>query len=78
MGPSLEVMFEADEIILDISEQGLVLENGWTITPHTYRGVSELLLISLTRKNSITQFVDNTFVKCMCACRYGTHDLVIK
>ena len=65
-------MFEGEQITLDIPKEDLVLENGWTITPHTTPGVSELLLISLARKNSVTQFVDSTFVMCMCACRYGT------
>ena len=59
-------MFEGQQITLDIPEEGLMLENGWTITPYTYYGVSELLLISLARKNSVTQFVDSTFVMCMC------------
>ena len=56
MGPSLVVMFEGEQITLDIPMEGIVLENGWTITPQTYPGVSELLLISLARKNSVTQF----------------------
>ena len=71
LGPDQEVVFEGEQITLDIPEEGIVLDSGWTITPHTYPGVSELL-ISLARKNSVTQFVDNTFVMCMCAYRYGT------
>lgn len=43
MGPDSEVMFEAGQITLDIPIEGLVLGNGWTITPQTYPGVSELL-----------------------------------
>ena len=78
MGPDFEVIFEREQIVLDIPKEGLVLENGWTITPYAAPGVSELLLISLARKNSVTQLVDNTFVMCMCACRCGTHDWVIK
>ena len=40
VGPDQEVMFEEEQITLDIPEEGLVLESGWTITPHTYPGVS--------------------------------------
>ena len=40
MGPDQEVMFEEEQITLDIPEEGIVLESGWTITPHTYPGVS--------------------------------------
>ena len=40
LGPDQEVMFEEEQITLDIPEEGLVLESGWTITPHTYPGVS--------------------------------------
>ena len=43
VSPDVEVMFEDDQITLDIPKEGLVLESGWTITPHTYPGVSELL-----------------------------------
>ena len=32
--------FEGDEITLDIAVEGVVLENGWTITPYTHPGVS--------------------------------------
>ena len=34
------VMFEEDEIRLDIAAEGVVLENGWTITPLTEPVVS--------------------------------------
>ena len=40
MGPYQEVVFEGEKIILDIPKEGVVLENGWTITPDTYPGVS--------------------------------------
>ena len=40
MGPYQEVVFEGEKIILDIPKKGVVLENGWTITPDTYPGVS--------------------------------------
>jgi len=39
VGPLQEVAFEG-EITLDIPKEGLVVENGWSITPHTYSGVS--------------------------------------
>ena len=42
LGPDQEVTFEQDQITLDIPKEGLVLQNGWTITPHTYPGVSLL------------------------------------
>ena len=40
MGPDQEVMFEEEQITLDIPKEGIVLDSGWTITPHTYPGVS--------------------------------------
>ena len=39
-GPSQVVMFEGDEITLDIAVEGVALGNGWTITPYTHPGVS--------------------------------------
>ena len=39
-GPSQVVMFEEDEIKLDIAAEGVALGNGWTITPYTHPGVS--------------------------------------
>ena len=39
-GPSQKVIFERDKIMLDIAVEGVVLENGWTITPYTHPGVS--------------------------------------
>ena len=39
-GPSQVVMFEGDEIKLDIAAEGVELKNGWTITPYTHPGVS--------------------------------------
>ena len=35
VGPSQKVIFERDEITLDIAVEGVVLESGWTITPYT-------------------------------------------
>lgn len=32
-GPDLEVEFEVDKISLSIPEDGVCLQNGWTITP---------------------------------------------
>jgi len=32
-------VFEGENITLDIPKEGLVLESGWTITPHTHPGV---------------------------------------
>ena len=42
MGPDQEVTFEKEQITLDVPKKGLtcMLESGWTITPHTYPGVS--------------------------------------
>ena len=42
MGPYQEVMFEGENITLDIPKEGIVLENGWTVIPDTYPGVSPL------------------------------------
>ena len=47
MGPYQEVMFKEDNITLDIRKEGIVLESGWTITPHTYPGVSLVRIVSL-------------------------------
>ena len=49
-GPDQEVMFEEEQITLDIPKEGLVLESGWTITPHTHPGVSyECATINLAK-----------------------------
>jgi len=40
-----EVMFEEQKISLDIPEEGMMLENGWTITPHSYPGVSLVMIV---------------------------------
>ena len=40
VGPSQEVIFEEEQITLDIPKGGILLENGWTITPYAYPGVS--------------------------------------
>ena len=40
VGPDQEVMFEKEQITLDIPKEGLTLHSGWTITPHTHPGVS--------------------------------------
>lgn len=44
VGPDQEVIFEGEEITLDIPKEGVSLENGWTIIPYTHPGVSLLLL----------------------------------
>ena len=46
--PNQMVMFEGDEIKLDIAAEGVVLKNGWTITPYTHPGVS----LTTTEKQS--------------------------
>ena len=43
MGPDREVMFEEEQIILDIPEDGIVLKNGWAIRPDGNPVVSLLL-----------------------------------
>ena len=45
VGPDQEVTFEQDQITLDIPKEGLVLENGWTIIPHIYPGVSLCVIV---------------------------------
>ena len=47
MGPYQEVMFKEEKISLDIPKEGIVLESGWAITPHTYPGVSLVRIVSL-------------------------------
>jgi len=42
LGPDQEVVFEREMITLDIPKEGLVLEKGWAITPHTHPGVSPI------------------------------------
>ena len=48
LGPNQMVMFEEDEIKLDIAAEGVDLENGWKITPYTHPGVSTLLQLGLS------------------------------
>jgi len=45
MGPYQEVTFKEENISLDIPKEGTVLESGWTITPHTYPGVSLVRIV---------------------------------
>ena len=40
LGSSQEVEFEGEKITLDIPKEGIVLESGWTIIPHTLPEVS--------------------------------------
>ena len=40
MGPDLKIVFEEEQITLDIPEEGFTLNSGWNITPQTYPGVS--------------------------------------
>ena len=47
IGPDQDVMFEEEEIILNISEEGVVLESGWTITLHALCAVSPFYYISV-------------------------------
>ena len=49
VGPDQEVTFEKDNISLDIAAEGLVLENGWTISPYTHPGVSLYYVTTRTR-----------------------------
>lgn len=39
-GPDQEVVFEEEQITLNIPKEGIVLGSGWTITPHAHPGVS--------------------------------------
>ena len=47
MGPDQEVVFEGEKIALNIPKEGVTLESGWTITPHTYPGVSPLYIYNI-------------------------------
>ena len=40
LGPDQELVFEGDQITLDIKADEEVLENGWRISPDTYPRVS--------------------------------------
>ena len=66
MGPYQEVMFEGDKITLDIPKEGIELENGWTITPHTYPGVSLVTIVVISPfviwKVEVKKLVDTRFV----------------
>ena len=44
MGPDQEVVFEGEKITLDIPNEGILLESGWTITPHTHPAVNYILI----------------------------------
>ena len=39
-GPNQEVIFEEEQITLNIPKEGIVLGSGWTIIPHAHPGVS--------------------------------------
>ena len=41
MGPEQKVIFEEEQVTLEIATERVVLGNGWTITPHTYPAVSQ-------------------------------------
>ena len=45
VGPDQEVVFEGEQITLDIEEEGMVLKNGWTISPDTYPRVRVFYLL---------------------------------
>ena len=48
MGPDQEVVFEGEKIALNIPKEGVTLESGWTITPHTYPGVSLVTIVVIS------------------------------
>ena len=52
MGPDQEVVFEEEQITLDIKTDGIVLESGWAIFPDTYPRVS----ISSMHANNIFKY----------------------
>ena len=45
VGSDQEVVFEGEQITLDIEEEGIVLKNGWTISPDTYPRVRVFYLL---------------------------------
>ena len=47
MGPDQEVMFEGENITLDIPKEGLVLESGWTLIPHIHPRVNLTAILRL-------------------------------
>ena len=57
VGPDQEVTFENDNISLDIAAEGLVLENGWIITPYTHPAVGLHYVTTTARVILITLFV---------------------
>ena len=54
VGPEQEVTFQNDNISLDIAAEGLKLQNGWTINPYTYPGVSLHYLTAIAKIIFIT------------------------
>jgi len=48
LGPLQEVVFEGREIQLAVPKEGIVMENGWTITPLTHPGIT---------KHQVDQFI---------------------
>jgi len=65
MGPYQEVIFKEEMISLDIPEEGIVVNNGWTITPRTYPGVGlvrNFLLYFQWQVNA------NLFIQSHCHC----------
>ena len=73
MGPDQEVIFEEEQITLDIPEVGVVL-GGWRIIPHSYPRVSELDYLAV-KKNLVAQFcgqyICNVYV-CMLSVAHMT------
>ena len=57
VGPDQEVTFENDDVSLDIRAEGLVLQNGWTITPYTHPGVNLHYFATITKVVFIKLFL---------------------
>ena len=51
MGPDQEVIFDGEQITMDIPQAGIVLENGWAITPLIYPEVRVLQQAKTVRKS---------------------------
>ena len=47
-GPELDVIFEDKEIVLQVPNEGVIINDNWTITPLAYPKVRKAIQFSLT------------------------------
>ena len=53
-GPDLDVIFEGEEIVLDIPREGVTVNNNWTITPLAYPKVQKAIQFLCSNMNNVS------------------------